>query len=272
LTFSSLYHRKSQGNIWYPLILFSWWLARLLVPRKKVKIGDLNFTLSCTNWITHFRWYLFTTKEPETIYFLNNFLEEGDIFFDIGANVGVFSIYAGKRYQDIMIHSFEPEASNLAILKENIVQNRITEKVIINGFGISDSVGLSKLHLSDLTSGAGINTENPENIEKSAEGNHLILWSQGIYTISLDYYCNKLNIIPRAIKIDTDGSESKILMGALNVLKNPLLRAIIIEMPINHINHDKSILIESGFRKKEHGFKLPKGVVSGNENVIWIKK
>ena len=54
---------ESAGDWRYPFILFSWWLAKILVPRRKVKIDGLSFTLSCTNWITHFRWFLFNEKD-----------------------------------------------------------------------------------------------------------------------------------------------------------------------------------------------------------------
>jgi FkbM family methyltransferase len=230
-----------------------------------VKIDDLDFTLSCTNWITHFRWYSFKVKEPETIYFLDNYLEDGDTFFDIGANVGVFSIYAAKRYKKIKVYSFEPEVSNLFSLKENIIENNISKKVIIYGIGISNSVGLSKLHLQDLTTGSALHTEDRGNIERSTEGNKPIVWVEGIYMVTLDYFCEELTIVPNAIKIDTDGNESKILMGASNLLKNPMLRAIIIEMPVDKSDYCKSILIQSGFSKKEHRFKETR-------NEIWIKR
>ena len=259
--------RRIEKSAWdwrYPFILFSWWLAKILVPRRKVKIAGLSFTLSCTNWITHFRWYLFKTKEPETIYFLDNYLKEGDVFFDIGANVGVFSIYPAKRFNDIQIYSFEPEVSNLAYLKENIIENGITEKVTIYGLGISNSVGLSKLHLQDFTTGSALQTEDKDEIKNSAEGNLPIIWAEGIFTITLDYFCNELNVTPNAIKIDTDGNEKKILMGARNILKNPLLRSIIIEMPIDGINHCQTILLKSNFVKKAHSFKETR-------NEIWVK-
>ena len=257
-------YKLSADNIWFPLIILSWWLANLLVPRRKVQIDDLNFTLSCTNWITHYRWYRFKTKEPETIYFLDNFLKERDIFFDIGANVGVFTIYAAKRYKNIQIYSFEPEISNLAALKDNTIENNIANKVIIYGLGISNSVGLSKLHLQDLTTGSALHTEDNNNIELSATGNRPIVWTEGIYTVSLDYFCKQLNVMPNVIKIDTDGNEYKILEGALNVLKNPMLRAIIIEMQKVQREYCYPVLMESGFRQVEYSF-------NKSENEYWIK-
>ena len=116
-------YSQSVGHWKYPFILLGWGISKILVPRKKVKLNQTVFTLSCTNWITHFRWYTFKTKEPETIHFIDNFIQERDVFFDIGANVGIFSVYAGKKFENINIFSFEPEISNLAILKENIICN-----------------------------------------------------------------------------------------------------------------------------------------------------
>ena len=96
----------SAGDWRYPFILLSWWLAKKIVPRRKVKINGIEFTLTCTNWITHFRWYLFKTKEPDTINFIDKYLEKDDVFFDIGANVGVFTIYAGKKHKNISVYSY----------------------------------------------------------------------------------------------------------------------------------------------------------------------
>jgi FkbM family methyltransferase len=266
LKYSSIWklYIQSAGNIWYPLISFLWWIAKLLVPRRKVIIGDLSFTLSCTNWITHFRWFLFNKKEPETILFLDNYLKEDNIFFDVGANVGVFTLYAAKKYQKIKIYSFEPEVSNLAVLKDNIFANNVTDKIITYGIAISDFTGLSKLHIQDITTGSALHTENTENIKKSNEGKHPIVWAEGVYAVTLDYFCDELNIIPNSIKIDTDGNEKKILRGAKKILKNPVLKAIIIEMPADEVNHCQSILLESDFVKKEHSFKETR-------NEIWIK-
>tara|TARA_B100000519_G_C14222310_1_gene428176 strand:- start:382 stop:1251 length:870 start_codon:yes stop_codon:yes gene_type:complete len=255
---------QSFGDWRYPFIVFSWWLAKILVPRRKVKIDGLSFTLSCSNWITHFRWFLINEKEPEVRYFIDEYLDDGEIFFDIGANVGVFSIYAAKRYENLRIYSFEPEVSNLATLKENIIKNNITKKTVIYGLGISNSVGLSKLHLQDLTTGSALHTEDRKNIDHSFEGNNPIIWSEGIYTVTLDYFCDEINIIPNAIKIDTDGNESKILKGATNLLKNPMLKSIIIEMPEEQMTYCHTILLESGFIKKDYPFKE-------SRNEIWVK-
>jgi len=255
---------QSSGNILYPLILLRWWLVKLLSPRKKIKINGLSFTLSCENWITHFRWYLFKSKEPETIHFLDEYLKEDDIFFDIGANVGVFSLYASKKIDKIKVYSFEPEISNLSILKENIIKNNVKDKIHLYSTALSNINGLSKLHLQDLTPGSALHTENINNINISAEGNNPIILKEGIYSVTLDSFCKELNVIPNVIKIDTDGNEEKILIGANEILKNSMLKALIIEMPDNENNQCESLLLNAGLTKRKYDFEQ-------SRNEIWSR-
>jgi len=70
---------RYEGDWRFPFMLVSWWLSRVLVPRRKVSVGDVSFTLSCTNWITHFRWYLFKIKEPEIRNYINKYLKNNDV-------------------------------------------------------------------------------------------------------------------------------------------------------------------------------------------------
>ena len=256
--------QKSGGNWAYPFILFSWFLAKIIVPRRKVKTNGVSFTLSCTNWITHFRWYLFKTKEPETIDFINNFISPGDVFFDIGANIGVFSIYASKKHKNIKTYCFEPEISNLATLKENIISNGLMDQTYIYSLGIGNTTGISRLHLQDLTPGAALHSEHKEDLEYSFEGKKPIIWTEGIYVVTLDYVCSELNIIPNVIKIDTDGNEGKILQGASKTLKSSSLNAIILEMPLEQEEYCVSLLSKSGFKRKIHSNKA-------SRNQIWLK-
>ena len=256
---------QSVGDWRYPFIVFFWWLSKILVPRRKVKINGIEFTLTCTNWITHFRWYLFNTKEPDTINFIDKYLEKNDVFFDIGANVGVFTIYAAKKHKNISIYSFEPEASNLAVLKENIIKNNISERAYMYGVGISDSDGLSKLHLQDFETGAALNTESKNHIDYSAVGKEPIIWAEGIYTVSIDNFCDELNLVPSVIKIDTDGNEDKILLGASTILKHSSLKAIIIEMSDEHYDYCYSKLSESGFIEVKDD-----SIITTNQ--IWLRE
>jgi len=239
----------SQGDWRYLYLLFAWWITRVLVPRRRVRVGDVSFTLQCDNWITHSRWYLFQTKEVEVRHYIDAHLKEGDVFFDIGANIGVFSLYASKRHKNLNIYCFEPEYSNLHYLKENVLKNGLMDQANIYSIAVSDTDGLSSLHVQDVTPGAAVHTESKTDIDITDEG-YTVVWREGVAIRTLDSLCQDLKTTPNAIKIDTDGNEFKILTGAAETLKNNLLRSIVLEMPptIQGAADCATILTGAGFK------------------------
>lgn len=257
---------QSVGDWRYPFMRLNWWFVRMLVPRRKVMIDDVSFTLSCTNWITHFRWYLFKTKEPEVRNYINNYVKEGDIFFDIGANVGVFSVYCGNRYKNISIYSFEPEYSNLNLLKDNVFYNGLTQKCNIYSVAISDFIGFSMLNLQDWTPGAACHTESRQPITMTGEG-YRVIGREGIISVTLDYIFEQLGVVPNSMKIDTDGNEDKVLEGGVRTLSNTNLRSLVIEIP--HEDAEKSRycykLLESA------GLHLEWSDRKKTRNEIWVR-
>ena len=63
------------------------------------------------------------TIEPETLDFIKN-LDEKSVLYDIGANVGVYSIIAAQ-YSGVRVFSFEPDYQNISILQQNIDLNNL---------------------------------------------------------------------------------------------------------------------------------------------------
>lgn len=256
--------KYSYGDWRYLYLPLLWKLSKLLVPRRRIIVGDVSFTLPCDNWITHFRWYLFKKKEVEVREYIDCYVKNGDVFFDIGANIGVFSIYAGKLHEKLKVYCFEPEYSNLHYLKENIIKNKLMDRIKIYSVGVSNENAISMLNIQDLTPGAAVHTESKEKIEITDEG-YDVIWREGIATITLDRFCSEQNVWPNAIKIDTDGNEGKILSGASNVLMNKKLRSIVLELPPDERVAEQCISI-----LKKAGFTL-KWSRDDTRNQIWAK-
>ena len=101
---------------------------------KNLNILGKNIRFFAPNYITNRLVDEFFTKEPETIEWIDSFKEDEDkiIFWDIGANIGIYSIYAALKYQNIEVISFEPSTSNLRILSRNISINKLEDKIKIN--------------------------------------------------------------------------------------------------------------------------------------------
>ena len=80
----------------------------------KRKIHKQNFKFSITNEIELWRSNTILTKEPETIEWINNFKKKY-VLYDIGANIGIFSLFASKK---IKVLAFEPAFHNFKKLKK----------------------------------------------------------------------------------------------------------------------------------------------------------
>ncbi len=257
--------RRSHGNIWYPVFLLRWGLVALLTPRKDVDVDDVRFSIGCTNWITHFRWYLFENKEPEVRYFFDRNLRTGDTVFDVGANVGVFSLYVAALRRDSTVYAIEPEISNIARLRENILANAFQEWIKPICAGVNDRVGITRLFLSSEEPGAAVHSISDSELEKTHLG-YDVVGREVAISVTLDYLAAELGTVPNLIKIDTDGNEKKILLGGKKVLTDERLRAIVIEMPVdvNEATDCRTILNQSGLKNIDYPF-------TRTLNEIWVR-
>ena len=83
--------------------------------------GATSIVLSTPNALCQYRAKSFSTKEPETLSWLDA-IPEGSVFWDVGANVGLYSIYAAKKNR-VTVFAFEPSVFNLEFLARNIFLN-----------------------------------------------------------------------------------------------------------------------------------------------------
>ena len=110
------------------LIFFSEFIER--DSYKNIKILKNNIKFFTPNYITSFLIDEFFTKEPETLDWIDKFEngKEKIRFWDIGSNIGIYSIYAALKFENIEVVSFEPSTSNLRLLTRNISINNLEEK------------------------------------------------------------------------------------------------------------------------------------------------
>jgi len=184
---------------------------------------DLEFCVP--NRINYFRAETFSTKEPETLEWIDS-IPQGSVLWDIGANVGLYSCYAAKA-RDCQVFSFEPSVFNLEQLARNIFLNKVTTKVVIIPLPLSENLSFNTLNMSSTDWGAAKSTfgqdygHDGQPLDKIFE----------LHTIGLSMMDGvKLLKIPAPdyIKMDVDGIEHLILKGGSTVLQN--LKGILIEI------------------------------------------
>jgi FkbM family methyltransferase len=187
------------------------------------------------NQLTQYRVNTFFIKEPETLEWIDNFEKDKKIiFWDIGSNIGLYSMYAALRHEDIKINSFEPSSSNLRVLSRNISINGLQNKILINQFPLTNKDKGYQLMMEGVFREGGALHSFGKNL--NFEGNKLnVKNNYMIYGFSINYLIRELNFeVPNYIKIDVDGLEHFILEEANEVLKHENLKSLLIEINENY--------------------------------------
>lgn len=186
-------------------------------------------------------------KEPWTLEWIAGF-REGDVLADVGANVGMYTVWAAKT-RGARVVAFEPEAQNYALLNRNIQLNGLADCVTAYCMGLSDRGGLSTLHMADLRAGASCHS-----VGEALDFRHEpmpVRFTQGCVASTLDELVASGAVpMPTHIKIDVDGFEPKVVAGARATLADARLRSILVETNRNLADHlDMVRVIEAaGFR------------------------
>ena len=96
---------------------------------KPINVLDNEIKFFVPNQLLNWRVDTFFTKEPETLEWIDNFeKKENLIFWDIGANIGLYSIYNSLKNPKSTTIAFEPSSSNLRVLTRNISINNLEKK------------------------------------------------------------------------------------------------------------------------------------------------
>jgi len=236
--------------------------------------GSTSFQLFTPNYICNFRHQTFSTKEPEMIEWIEEY--GGGVFFDIGANIGIYSLYYAQAKEG-NIYSFEPSVFNLRQLAKNISVNELSERITIVSNPLSETTGTAKFINGSADEGDAMSAFG---VEYGYNGEPII--SDITYSVlgfSLDdlFEKNMLTEIPSLIKIDVDGIEHLILKGATKTLKSEKLKSLFIEVNDDfkeQAHQVKNILESAGFvlKEKRNSEMLARSELFGRTyNQIWVR-
>lgn len=186
------------------------------------------FKMNITNEIEQWRQETFWTKEPETLEWINSF--DGDNFIDIGANIGVYSLYCAHKHPNMWIYAIEPDTANFQALQANFALNNF-KSLTPYCLGVSNKTGWAYLDGEDGTPG-----KSGRQINEST--------GRATRIITLDHLAELS--FPNYIKIDTDGNEYDILLGGQRTLKEKSLKSVLVEVN-DHKQEILQLMATSGF-------------------------
>ncbi len=189
--------------------------------------------------------YLRGRPEPGVLEVLQEHLQEGDCFFDVGAHIGFYALIAARLVgRQGRVVTFEPDAANLSLLQDNARRNDLAQIVVSpaavwrrSGRLVFRTPDVGDPHTSTrrgtVTDDASCASANPTRV---------------VAAVSLDDYCRS-SVAPTLIKVDVEGVEAEVIEGA-EVLLRTARPTLIIEV------HHQEAASSLERRLKEHKYDL----------------
>lgn len=218
--------------------------------RKIVVYNKQKMSFITPNDMCEWRIKTIFSKEPVTIDWLTTF-QPGKTFWDVGANIGLYSIFATAVSQ-VITYSFEPESQNYQILNTNIFNNNLHFRIKAYPLALSNQKTIGELALSKIEGGHSGHDIRPTSVQ-------YLKYTQGCMTTTGDSLIRMGVKVPTYLKIDVDGVEHLIVEG---FAKN--------------IDQIQNVLIEINEKDKRHtdliSYMVSKGFYYDQEQVDKTKR
>lgn len=216
------------------------------LERVQTRRGGMCFY--CLGELSLLRARTLSTKEPDTIDWIETF-KDGEVLWDIGANVGMYSIYAATGGRNPVV-AFEPGSANYFLLNRNIEINHLQDSVTAYCVALSDTTGASQLHMKSTGLGGAFSSYGKPVGEGGREFNPK--FRQGMLGFTIDDFIALYSPpFPNHIKIDVDGLEISVLKGATNCLADSRLKSVLVEHDLSAVRDiytPHHLLEEAGFQ------------------------
>lgn len=240
--FFSFFGKTKLGRYAYDQVI-----KNAMSRKQKIVHQGIELHFSVPNMLNTYRANTFSTKEPETLAWIDQ-IPKGAVFWDIGANVGLYTCYAAIA-RNCQVFAFEPSVFNLELLARNIALNHAGERATIVPLPLFSECAVSNLNMTSTEWGGALSTfcQNYGHDGQTLQ----TVFSFKTVGLSMQEAVDLLKIPkPNFIKMDVDGIEHLILQGGQKLLQQ--VDGILIE--INDAFKEQS---ESSARYlKEAGFKL----------------
>jgi FkbM family methyltransferase len=189
--------------------------------------------------------------ESEEMGFVLHLLRPGDVFCDVGANVGSYTVLAMSR--GATVHAFEPGPTAMHWLRQNIELNMENGCAHAHLIALSDYCGTASF----------VSTQDTEN-RLSADGDATVR------VTTMDRATERQR--PVLIKIDVEDGAQGVLIGASETLRDPQLLAVVGELTGMA---DVTLLAQHGFAPYSYDLVArtlsPMSDVSHRSNAIFVR-
>ncbi len=195
--------------------IFSNEFAQSLSLKKTINFDGKKIIFRTGHGRLRWRAVSFFEEEPLMIEWIRSFSKQ-DIFLDIGANVGIYTLAALTK--NCKVYSVELDPKNVSILFDNLYLNKFFDNCLVLPFAIGDTNKIEKIYYRDFSIGdalqsIGKETQLPTIMGKKFFANQIVF--------NLDHIFNQFSLeYPTKVKIDVDGNEKIVMEGAKDLISN----------------------------------------------------
>ena len=192
--------------------------------------------------------FFFGAYEKAELKLWMNMARGASTIFDVGANVGLYSLLAASTNPNATIHAFEPTPTLSRAIDKNIQANNL-QNIVVNRMAVGNVNGSVFLN---FCSGADGNNEGMNFVTTTKMQSD----DEPTTAVTLDQYCHEHGISSiDLMKMDVEGGEYAVLLGAQELLKRKAIKYIIVEL-VEWAAHRsgysttdvKRILVENGYQ------------------------
>ena len=221
-----------------------------------IRNEKVTFSFVSDTWLPR-RFLDVETLEPDTLSWIDE-MTEGSTLWDIGANVGGYSIYAAISKQ-LNVYAFEPSPFNLEFLARNIWLNNLEDKITVIPIALSEFTSRAPFVMKRIEwAGSGSSFVESKTVDLETEA-----FKYTTIGLPADKVREIFDIpFPNYLKLDVDGIEALILAGAKEVLSKTT--SVLVE--VQHSNLEEQLihkcLLEAGLAKQK----------TARQNEIWMRE
>lgn len=190
--------------------------------------------------------------DPQVHEWIKSF-SPGDCFYDIGANIGMFSLSVAMLYnKNVQVYAFEPSFSTFSSLMQNVAVNELDEVIHPYSIALGSAKGLRNFNYKNLVAGESVHTL--DSVVNQMGSSFVPAFRQQVASYTLDGFVNDFEIaLPTHVKIDVDGGEWEVLQGMKKLLKGDCIKSVMIEITeqednVGMVKEIYDLFFQSGFK------------------------
>jgi FkbM family methyltransferase len=200
--------------------------------RIEVRDDGRSYVFVCGNAVEEWRARTLLEKEAGTVAWIKQHVKSGQVFLDVGANIGLYTILAGKHVGAAgLVYAFEPHLGNALRLMKNVRENGLDAQVKVLSVALNDTNGYIDFNYHEELPGSSMSQLGSQRDSEEREFDAVLRELKCAVTVDTLIAGGHMRP-PHHIKIDVDGNELLVLKGMGELLRGSC-RPLSVQVEIN---------------------------------------